>query len=729
MLYFVGQNPGEIRTFNASGQPVVVVDIVAGSTAAMGFGGGLFGQAFAYAVENNAYQIVLLDGLSYDTLASGPGELRGIFDLGGIIYFAVQDDATNRSLWKVENGVAVDLGAITSDGVTQINEIARVGDAVVYARSNPNGRVGFIKIGSAAPQEITLAGDATFGDQTRGLQAFGNYIYFSTESEDYGRELFRINATGQTELVADLWSGGDSNPQTHATQTTVWNGALHFFANIGAGATQKALFRIEADGSVDPVSQGVTSFITGNLQAGEELGGSYWFRGTDAGGASALWRLTGAGALQKIAGIAPDQASNVVEVNGALYLAATSAANGMELWRVSSSGQATRVSDINPGGASSDPRPGIAFNGALYFTAIDSGGIRQLWSVTGTSAPRKVAGMEDVTIANGAAFAVEGGKLYIAGSDEDHGREVWQIAATGAVSVIESVPGPGHGRSITFGFSQGQATAPTALSLGGASVREFAAVGAVVGTLSTTDPEGGPHTYTLLDNAGGRFTIVGSQLRVANGLLLDYEQAKTHSVSIQTTDLTGKTLIRNFTISLTNITPENVNGSSAANIFVGGTGNDTLRGFGGVDTLKGGLGRDLLDGGMQNDTLDGGSGDDALIGGTGVDTLTGGANKDIFLFNTAITAANRDTIKDFKVVDDTIRLENTFFKKLTKIGTLNKEFFKLSTETKDANDYIQYNKATGALFYDSNGSGAGGAVQIATLTIKAALTHLDFYVV
>jgi serralysin len=39
------------------------------------------------------------------------------------------------------------------------------------------------------------------------------------------------------------------------------------------------------------------------------------------------------------------------------------------------------------------------------------------------------------------------------------------------------------------------------------------------------------------------------------------------------------------------------------------------------------------------------------------------------------------------------------------------------------------NSATGDLFYDSNGSAAGGAVQIAELSTGLSLTHNDFLIV
>lgn len=48
----------------------------------------------------------------------------------------------------------------------------------------------------------------------------------------------------------------------------------------------------------------------------------------------------------------------------------------------------------------------------------------------------------------------------------------------------------------------------------------------------------------------------------------------------------------------------------------------------------------------------------------------------------------------------------------------------------DANDRVLYNDDTGALFYDANGSAAGGRVHFATLDNEPArLTNADFVVV
>jgi len=46
----------------------------------------------------------------------------------------------------------------------------------------------------------------------------------------------------------------------------------------------------------------------------------------------------------------------------------------------------------------------------------------------------------------------------------------------------------------------------------------------------------------------------------------------------------------------------------------------------------------------------------------------------------------------------------------------------------DADDRVIYDHRNGALYYDTNGSGAGGRTLIATLDNKVLLDHSDFLV-
>ena len=173
---------------------------------------------------------------------------------------------------------------------------------------------------------------------------------------------------------------------------------------------------------------------------------------------------------------------------------------------------------------------------------------------------------------------------------------------------------------------------------------------------------------------------------------------------------------------------DNLLGGAGADSLYGGAGNDLLNGGSGNDLLDGGTENDTLNGGIGNDRLMGGNGNDTLNGGAGIDTLIGGLNNDFFLFNTTL-AGNKDAILDYNAAQDTFRLENAIFTKLAAVGGLNPAFFKAAAAATDVNDYIVYNKTTGALFYDINGNGAGGAIQFATLLNKPVLTSADFQVI
>ncbi|WP_162820368.1 hypothetical protein [Microvirga calopogonii] len=268
---------------------------------------------------------------------------------------------------------------------------------------------------------------------------------------------------------------------------------------------------------------------------------------------------------------------------------------------------------------------------------------------------------------------------------------------------------------------------PVSLNLIGVSVREAIASGTKIGDLTAVDPEGHALTYALLDNAGGRFAIGadGKSIVVANGTLLDHEQAQSHVIKVQVSDGT-LTSVKEFTIQVSDWTGETVTGTSSHDVVAGGSGNDAF---------AGGLGDDKLKGDAGNDTLKGDDGADMLSGGDGNDTLFGGAGNDIFVFDVKPhKKTNYDTVKDYNVKQDSIHLDHAAF---TKLGTgsaslpkmLKAKHFKLSTQQQDKDDYIIYNKGTGVLYYDANGSAAGGRTEIAKFSNKPLLKASEFFVI
>lgn len=143
-------------------------------------------------------------------------------------------------------------------------------------------------------------------------------------------------------------------------------------------------------------------------------------------------------------------------------------------------------------------------------------------------------------------------------------------------------------------------------------------------------------------------------------------------------------------------------------------------------------GADVLSGGSGNDTLVGGAGNDLLIGGTGLDRMIGGTGRDVFRFNSSLVGGNADSIVDFNVADDTIQLDNAVMAGLGSItGPLAEALFWANTAgaAHDASDRIVYDTDGGQLWYDSNGTAAGGRALIATLKAGLKLTAADFVII
>jgi Ca2+-binding RTX toxin-like protein len=130
-----------------------------------------------------------------------------------------------------------------------------------------------------------------------------------------------------------------------------------------------------------------------------------------------------------------------------------------------------------------------------------------------------------------------------------------------------------------------------------------------------------------------------------------------------------------------------------------------------------------------DDKLSGGGGADILHGGQGLDLLTGGAGADRFVFDTAPSAGrNSDTIADF-AAEDFIVLDRSVFTAAGAQARLSSDAFVLGTAAADAEDRLVYDQASGRLFYDADGTGAGAQVLFARLAAGTELGAADFQIV
>ncbi|WP_319467580.1 S8 family serine peptidase [uncultured Pseudodesulfovibrio sp.] len=129
----------------------------------------------------------------------------------------------------------------------------------------------------------------------------------------------------------------------------------------------------------------------------------------------------------------------------------------------------------------------------------------------------------------------------------------------------------------------------------------------------------------------------------------------------------------------------------------------------GNDTILGNSVDNALFGWRGNDVLFGLGGNDTLGGGSGSDKLTGGIGNDIFMYKSS--AEGKDIVADFSHVDDCFNFVFGEFGQ-SGAGTLTSDHFFNSVTDVDVSDAC-FVFDGGVLFYDSDGTGADVAVEIA----------------
>lgn len=78
--------------------------------------------------------------------------------------------------------------------------------------------------------------------------------------------------------------------------------------------------------------------------------------------------------------------------------------------------------------------------------------------------------------------------------------------------------------------------------------------GTLIGAFTSLDVEGDAVTYSLIDNAGGRFSMApNGELRVLNASLLDREAAPSHTIRVRATDSRGAYTDAGFTVTVLNV--------------------------------------------------------------------------------------------------------------------------------------------------------------------------------
>jgi Ca2+-binding RTX toxin-like protein len=168
-------------------------------------------------------------------------------------------------------------------------------------------------------------------------------------------------------------------------------------------------------------------------------------------------------------------------------------------------------------------------------------------------------------------------------------------------------------------------------------------------------------------------------------------------------------------------------GNDGDDVLYGEYGNNTLLGGNGNDKIVGGWNEDRLVGGAGRDVLNGRTGNDTLVGGEGRDVLTTGEGYDNVVFNT-LGMTNLDVVTDFNPYADRISLEKDVFKRVGHQEHLSADAFVIGARAQDADDRIIYNKTSGYLYYDPDGTGREHQIAFAKVG-HVDLSHAAFWVI
>ncbi|KQV56211.1 MULTISPECIES: S-layer family protein [unclassified Caulobacter] len=639
-----------------------IVDLPAPNTAP---GAPTDGDGAANLVAEGAASGAIISGLALS--ATDP-------DVGQTLNYSLLDDAGGRFAIDPATGVVTvaNAGLLNFETATSHQITVQVSDGTATASSSFT--IDIANVAPSAPADSdaaanTVAENAVNGTAVAGLTITAadpnGGVTYSLADDAGGR--FSINAATGVVTVADASQLDYDAATSHQIVVRASDGTNSVDTALSINVTNAApTVPTDADAAANTVAEGAANgaLVGITASATEAKTGAVTYSLSDtAGGRFAI-----------------DAATGVVTV-----------ADASQLNFESTSSHQITVQASDSQGAFSSQTFTIVLTNVANGPPVDSDAAANTISEAAINGAA-VAGLSI------SASDINGGPLTYSLLDNAGGR--FSInAATGAVTVANAnllnfEAATSH--QIVVQVSDGAATASGAFTIavtnaapavptdtnGAANrVSEHAANGAVVSglTIAAPDPHGGTVTYSLLDNAGGRFAINAASgvVTVINAALLDADTQANHTITVQASDgtLTSSAAI---VIDLIDEIDSYWTGTISNNTFTVPDGQDwQIDGGGGIDTLTGGVGDDIIIGGTSADILAGGGGNDTfLIGlGDGLDTFDGGAGTD------TIKASAADVVIGIGSITGIEAISSGGFANVTIAGTTGPDTFDFSGVT------------------------------------------------
>ena len=218
------------------------------------------------------------------------------------------------------------------------------------------------------------------------LTAVGNTLYFTADDGINGTELWKSDGTADgTVMVKDLNAiFDDESGMPGTTQLTAFGNTLYFTSNTGTNGTE--LWKSDGTSSgtvmVKDINSGSGSSSPYSLTA---VGNTLYFQANNGTSGHELWKSDGTDSgtvmVKDInSGSGDSSPYSFTAVGNTLYFPAYDGINGRELWKSDGTDSGTvRVKDINSGSGSSSPYSITAVGDTLYFAANNGTSGHELW--------------------------------------------------------------------------------------------------------------------------------------------------------------------------------------------------------------------------------------------------------------------------------------------------------------------------------------------------------------
>ncbi|MFB2737342.1 ELWxxDGT repeat protein, partial [Umezakia ovalisporum] len=534
----------------------------------------------------------LTTDINQTSVSSNPGNF---INIGGVLYFTANDDVNGTKLWKAHPTTGEVTLLETNPGESSnIDNFINVNGALYFTAYTPTTGTELWKIDptTGTPTVIDIRTGSSSSSPSN-LTAVNGTLYFTASSPTTGTELWKLDPTTGTPTVIDIRTGSSSSSPGNLINA---NGTLYFTASNSANGRE--LWKLDSTTDtpifLKDIQEGSSSSNPGNLTYSN---GKLYFTADDGMRGVELWAVdvvvsNTVGNIEKSSD--EDEIINFSATDFADVFAGSSGLTlvSVKILLLPSNGVlklgenlVTANQEILPSDLDNLTFvPNVNFNGTVGFTwvgsadgttyAVDSSSVtltinsvndppflgnpisdRRIFSNRLSTFSIPANTFEDVDIGDSLTYSAtlaDGSPLpdWLTFSDRTFTANP-VIGSTGEYEIrVTATDQSNDSASDTFGLTIVD-SAPTNIYLSNNAIRENSANNTVVGVFTSEDNNtNDTHTYTLSDNAGGRFAIVGNQLVVADGALLDYENATQHTIRVKTTDNSGLSYERNITITV-----------------------------------------------------------------------------------------------------------------------------------------------------------------------------------